>query len=80
MIPGERWQVVVHNDDHNTFALVHHVLRTVCGHDDARARTTTLEIHGSGKSVVGSYDRVSAEATTLRLLRLGLRAAMGEQR
>ncbi|SFQ97155.1 ATP-dependent Clp protease adaptor protein ClpS [Lentzea waywayandensis] len=64
----------MHNDDINTFALVHYVLRTVCGHDDARARAKTMEIHLSGRSVLGDYDRASAEAMALRLVRLGVRA------
>ncbi|SDK12456.1 ATP-dependent Clp protease adaptor protein ClpS [Lentzea albidocapillata subsp. violacea] len=31
--PGERWRVVVHNDDHTTFAVAHYLLRKICGHD-----------------------------------------------
>ncbi|MFJ5985081.1 ATP-dependent Clp protease adaptor ClpS [Lentzea sp. NPDC092896] len=74
---GERWQVVLHNDDVNSFMLVHHILRTVCGHDDAQARAKAVEIHHAGRSVVGEYDSADAEALTVRLVRLGLRATFG---
>ncbi|MFJ8959557.1 ATP-dependent Clp protease adaptor ClpS [Lentzea sp. NPDC102401] len=76
MTSGGSWQVVVHNDDVNSFVLVHHILRTVCGHDDARAREKTMEVHRSGRSVVGAYDRASAEAMALRLVRFGVRATV----
>ena len=68
---------MLHNDDVNSFMLVHHILRTVCGHDDAQARAKTMEIHHAGKSVVGAYNNAEAEALTVRLVQLGLRATFG---
>lgn len=78
MNPGERWHVVVHNDDHNTLLVVHHLIRTVCGASDTVARTKTMQIHRSGRAVVTEHDsRDDAEATTLNLTRLGLHATFG---
>lgn len=74
--PGERWGVVVHNDDHTPAAVVHHLLRTVCELDaDAALGLTTL-IHHSGSACIGSYDRATAETVTLRLVRAGVRATL----
>ncbi|WP_439656509.1 ATP-dependent Clp protease adaptor ClpS [Lentzea sp. HUAS TT2] len=78
MISGERWQVVVHDDDVNTFALVHHILRTVCGQDDAQARERTLEIHRSSRTVMDAQDRSAAEVMAVRLARLGMRVSVGK--
>ncbi len=75
VIEGDRWQVVVHDDDVNTFVLVHHILRTVCGHDDAQARENTRKVHRSGSSVVAVRDRSGAEIMALQLTRFGLRAS-----
>ncbi|MFD9705640.1 ATP-dependent Clp protease adaptor ClpS [Lentzea sp. NPDC059081] len=79
MAPVERWQVVVHNDDHNLFAVVHHLMRKVCGANDAVAREKTNEIHRKGRSVVGEYgSRDEAEAVALSLVRFGLHAELGK--
>jgi ATP-dependent Clp protease adapter protein ClpS len=68
----------VHDDDVNTFALVHYILRTVCGHDDAQARERTLEIHRSSRTVMDAQDRSSAEVMAVRLARLGMRVSVGK--
>ncbi|MDX8049035.1 ATP-dependent Clp protease adaptor ClpS [Lentzea sp. BCCO 10_0798] len=79
MNPGETWQVVVHNDDHNVFAVVHHLLRKVCGASDAVAREKTTEIHQGGRAVVGEYEsRDEAETIALDLIRFGLHTTFGE--
>lgn len=74
--PEERWGVVLHNDDHTPFAVVHHLLRTVCELDADSALGLTTLIHQSGSAGVGSYDRATAESITLRLVRAGLRARL----
>ncbi|MFS8098773.1 ATP-dependent Clp protease adaptor ClpS [Lentzea alba] len=75
MNPGERWQVVVRNDDLNSFAVVHHLLRKVCRLDSDAARQQTLAIHQSGIAAIGTYDRQTAEAFTVQLVRYGLLAS-----
>lgn len=75
MTEEDRWQVVLHNDEVNTVVLVRHILRTVCGHDDAQAVEHTMRVHRSGKSVVAVRDRSGAENVALQLTRLGLRAS-----
>jgi ATP-dependent Clp protease adapter protein ClpS len=74
--PGERWGVVVHNDDHTPFAVANHLLRTICELDADSALELTTMIHQQGSAGVGSYDRATAESVTLRLVRAGLRARL----
>ncbi|MGW4207403.1 ATP-dependent Clp protease adaptor ClpS [Lentzea sp. NPDC004789] len=76
MSPGERWAVVVHNDDHTPFAVANHLLRTVCGFDADTALGLTTMIHQSGGAGVGVHDRETAESIALRLVRAGLRAEL----
>lgn len=79
VISGERWQVVVHNDDHNVFAVVHHLMRKVCGASDAVAREKTTEVHRDGRAVVGEYgSRDEAETIALDLIRFGLHTTFGK--
>lgn len=74
--PGERWQVVLHDDDHNLIPVVHYLLRKICGHGWERARDLTMAVHESGGAVVGDHDRETAEAVTVELLRHGLSASV----
>jgi ATP-dependent Clp protease adapter protein ClpS len=73
--PGERWQVVLHDDDHNQFPVVHHLLRKICGLDWVEARLLSLTVHEHGGAVTGVHDRETAEALTVELLRHGLSAS-----
>ena len=74
--PGERWGVVVHNDEHTPFAVANHLLRTVCELDADSALSLTTLIHHSGSAGVGSYDREQAESVALRFVRAGMRATL----
>ena len=76
MNPEERWGVVVHNDDHTPFVVVHHLLRTVCELDTDTALAFTRTIHENGSCGIGTYDRETAESITVRLVRTGLRAEL----
>jgi ATP-dependent Clp protease adapter protein ClpS len=77
--PGERWQVVVHNDDHNVFPVVHHLMRKVGGASDAVAREKTMEVHEDGRAVIGEYEsRDEAERIALSLVRFGLHTTFGK--
>lgn len=69
----------MHNDDHNVFSVVHHLMRKVCGCSDAAAREKTAEVHQRGRAVVGEYEsRDEAEKTALALVRFGLRTTFGQ--
>ncbi|MET9230801.1 ATP-dependent Clp protease adaptor ClpS [Lentzea sp. NPDC003310] len=76
MSSGERWRVALHNDDHNTFAVVHYLLRKICGLDWEAARDLTMKVHLTDGAYVGAYDRETAEALTVELLRNGLSASV----
>lgn len=68
----------MHNDDHNVFSVVHHLMRKVCGASDAIAREKTTQVHQRGHAVVGEYEsREEAETTALSLVRFGLRTTFG---
>ncbi|WP_158102896.1 ATP-dependent Clp protease adaptor ClpS [Lentzea kentuckyensis] len=77
MSPGERWRVVLHDDDHNLIPVVHYLLRKLCGHGWETARDLTMKVHETGGTVVGVHDRETAEAVTVELLRHGLSASFG---
>jgi hypothetical protein len=66
----------VHNDDHNPFGVVHHLLGKIFELDAATAHAHTLAIHHNGSSALGAYDRETAESITLRLVRVGIRAEL----
>ncbi|WP_434442769.1 ATP-dependent Clp protease adaptor ClpS [Lentzea sp. E54] len=76
MNPGERWRVALHNDDHNTFAVVHYLLRKICGLDWESARDLAIRVHEKDGAFVGVHDRETAEALAVELLRHGLSASV----
>ena len=68
------YEIVVFNDDVNTFDFVIDALIDVCDHEPLQAEQCTMLIHYSGKCVVktGSYKDLEPRCT--RLLELGLSA------
>ena len=77
---GRRWNVVVLNDDHNTFDHVAHVLaRYIPGVDVAAGFRIADAIHGSGRAVVWSGEREPAELYWDQLKGAGLTMAPLEQ-
>ncbi|MEV6239514.1 ATP-dependent Clp protease adaptor ClpS [Lentzea sp. NPDC051838] len=76
MSSGERWRVVLHNDDVNLIPVVHYLLRKICGHDWETARDLTMTVHHTSGAAVGVHDRETAEAITVELLRHGLSAGI----
>ena len=59
---GGAWQVIVRNDDHNTFEHVARTLaRVIPGVDYPRGMGFANAIHNSGKAVVWSGQREPAE-------------------
>lgn len=59
--------LVVYNDDVNTFDHVIKTLMDVCGHQSEQAEQCTLLIHHKGQCTVkhGSYDELAAMCTAL---------------
>jgi ATP-dependent Clp protease adaptor protein ClpS len=59
--------LVVYNDDVNTFDHVINSLIKVCGHDILQAEQCTLIIHNNGRCQVktGEYDRLEPMCTAL---------------
>jgi ATP-dependent Clp protease adaptor protein ClpS len=55
-------ELIVYNDDVNTFEFVINVLIEVCGHDPLQAEQCTLLIHYKGKCSVkqGGWDKLVA--------------------
>lgn len=54
--------LIVYNDDVNTFDFVIHVLMDICGHEPEQAEQCTLLIHYKGKCAVkkGTYEQLVA--------------------
>ena len=73
---GPPWNVVVLNDDHNTFQGVAFALAsTIPGVDYARGLKIADRIHNSGRAVVWSGHREAAESYWERLGGYGLTMA-----
>lgn len=77
---GGGWQVIVENDDHNTFE---HVARTLArylpGVDYGRGMSFANTIHGSGRAIVWTGQREPAELYWEQLSGAGLTMAPLEQ-
>lgn len=67
-------EIVVYNDDVNTFDYVIQMLINICGHDPLQAEQCTLLIHYKGQCAVksGSYDELEPKCS--KLLEAGLSA------
>lgn len=67
-------EIVVYNDDVNTFDYVIQLLIDICDHDPLQAEQCTLLIHYKGKCAVktGTYEDLEPRCT--RLLEAGLSA------
>ena len=53
---SEEKDLILHNDDHNTFDFVIETLIEVCDHDPVTAEQLTLIVHYKGKCTVRSGD------------------------
>jgi ATP-dependent Clp protease adaptor protein ClpS len=69
-------EIIVFNDDVNTFDHVIDTLIRVCGHTSIQAEQCSLIIHYNGKCTVktGEYDKLKIQCT--RLLEAGLNAEL----
>jgi ATP-dependent Clp protease adaptor protein ClpS len=63
----DSYQIVVWNDDVNTFEWVIETLMEVCGHTEVQAEQCALLIHTQGKYAVkqGSYDELKPKCEAI---------------
>lgn len=74
---GNNWQVVVRDDDVNTFCVVSFILRRVTGLPHELAEQRMLEVHERGRSVVAQLrTRDDAERMVVTLQVYGLHATV----
>lgn len=68
--------LLVHNDDFNTFEFVIQTLIEVCHHEPEQAEQCTLIIHYRGKCVVRSGDYQTLEPMYREILNRGITATI----
>lgn len=66
-VTAEGWNLVLYNDEHNTFDHVIEMLISICGHDAMQAEQCALLVHFKGKCTVmaGTYDELEPKCTRL---------------
>ncbi|CAA0204183.1 ATP-dependent Clp protease adaptor protein ClpS [Tenacibaculum maritimum] len=69
-------EIVLHNDDVNTFDYVIHSLVDVCEHTLEQAEQCTVLVHYKGKCTVKSGSYEDLEPRCSKLLQLGLSAEL----
>ena len=69
-------QLVIHNDDFNTFDFVIRTLMEVCNHQPEQAEQCTLIIHYKGKCTVLSGDYDTIEPKYREILNRGITATI----
>ena len=69
-------EIVLHNDDVNTFDFVIDSLVTVCDHTLEQAEQCTILVHYKGKCTVKSGEYKDLEPRCSKLLQLGLSAEL----
>ena len=64
---GPLHEIVLHNDDVNTFAHVIECLVEICGHDPIQAEQCAWIVHHNGKCSVkrGTFDQLEPQCTSL---------------
>lgn len=64
---GRLREIVLHNDEVNTFAHVIHCLVEICGHDPIQAEQCAWIVHHNGKCSVkrGTFDQLEPQCTSL---------------
>lgn len=67
VLDSEGFNLVLYNDEHNTFDHVIEMLIAVCGHDSIQAEQCALLVHFKGKCAVlsGTYDDLEPKCTKL---------------
>jgi ATP-dependent Clp protease adaptor protein ClpS len=69
-------ELVIHNDDFNTFDFVIRTLIEVCNHEPEQAEQCTLIIHHKGKCPVLSGDYYTLEPIYREILNRGITATI----
>lgn len=69
-------ELVVHNDDYNTFDYVIKTLIEVCNHKPMQAEQCTLIIHHKGRCPVRSGDQETLEPMYRQILNRGILATI----
>lgn len=69
---GEKYSLILYNDDINTFNHVIKSLVEVCGHDSVQAEQCALIVHLKGKCEIKSGIREVLQAMSRSLNALGL--------
>lgn len=72
------WEVVLHNDDVNTFAWVIECLVEVCEHNALQAEQCSFIVHYKGKCTVKSGSETRMMAVAAALCERGLSATVCE--
>jgi len=70
----KKYEIVLHNDDVNTFDFVMDSLVDVCDHTLEQAEQCTVLVHYKGKCSVKTGDYKELEPKCSKLLQLGLSA------
>lgn len=67
VMESEGYNLVLYNDEHNTFDHVIEMLIVVCNHDPLQAEQCALLVHFKGKCVVlsGTYDELEPKCSKL---------------
>lgn len=75
-LSSENKDLLVHNDDFNTFDFVIKTLIEVCKHEPEQAEQCTLIIHHNGKCVVRTGDYSTLEPMYREILNRGITATI----
>ena len=76
LVDTEEYELVVFNDEVNTFEHVARILVKVCGHTQEQAEQCTLIIHCKGKCAVKKGSRETLKPMCQSILDAGIQAAI----
>ncbi len=76
LVDTEEYDLVVYNDDVNTFEHVTRILIKVCGHSQEQAEQCTVIIHFKGKCAVKKGSRDQLKPMCQSILDAGIQAAI----
>ncbi len=71
-----KYQIVLHDDNHNTFDNVINCLIDACGHNEFQAHQCALIVHKTGKCIVLIDSHSVCEIAYEFLLKVGLKVTL----
>lgn len=74
LLSDNKNELILHNDDFNTFDFVIDALMSICGHASEQAYQCTLLVHYKGQCSVKSGNKEQLVQMCKKLLNLGLTA------